>query len=90
MIDNFGAANYIISRFKTSTISPLLHFYKGISYWIAGYTAFTGPHPIEAPYLAFTKVLKPVTLFYCKLLTGFGGFLIYIYEIWIPEGIVED
>ena len=55
---------------------------------MAGYTAFTGPHPIEAPYLAFTKVLKPVTLFYCKLLTGFGGFLIYIYEIWIPEGII--
>jgi len=71
-------------------MSPLLHFYKGISYWIDGYTAFTGPHPIDAPYLAFTKGLKPVTLFYYKLFTGFGGFLFYMDEIWIPEGIAED
>ena len=50
----------------------------------------TGPHPIEAPYLTFTKGLKPVTFFYYKLFAGFGGFLFYIEEIWIPEGKAED
>lgn len=69
-------------------MSPLLLFYKGISFWIAGYTALTGPHPIDAPYLTFTKGLKPATLFI--LFTGLGGFLFYIDEIWIPEGIAED